>query len=462
MPPRAAIYCRISKDAEGEGLGVARQETDCRALVERKGWILHDVYVDNDLSAFSGKARPRYSAMLDAVRAGEVDAIVAWHPDRLHRSPLELEHFIELLEGSRATVATVTAGDVDLATPDGRLMARIVGSVARKESEDKSRRLRRKHQELAERGMLAGGGRRPFGYEADRVTVRPSEARLIEEAVERVIEGDSVRSIVKWWTDAGVPTSTGAQWSPTTVRRLLMSARIAGFRSHHDQITGPAVWPAIITREQHERLRAILSDPKRNRAAGVTPRSYLLSGFVRCGGCGAKMTAAPTGRGKRRYHCMRDRGGCNRVGIAADQLEDIVVSAALKRLNTPTGRRAVMEQRPGLDHLAEVADLESRLEELASDFYENRLIGRGEFLAARKGLRERLDGARAAVAQESRSTVLGAYSGAPEVVRERWEAATLDQRRALLAQIIDAVVIAPTTRANNRFDPDRVTVEWSG
>ncbi|MER5688882.1 hypothetical protein [Streptomyces sp. NPDC002205] len=34
---RAAIYCRISQDRGGAGLGVARQEEDCRALCARLG-----------------------------------------------------------------------------------------------------------------------------------------------------------------------------------------------------------------------------------------------------------------------------------------------------------------------------------------------------------------------------------------------------------------------------------------
>ncbi|MBA3489531.1 MAG: recombinase family protein, partial [Longispora sp.] len=58
---RAGIYVRISQDREGAGLGVARQETDCRALCERLGWTVVDVYADNDTSAYSGAPRPQWS-----------------------------------------------------------------------------------------------------------------------------------------------------------------------------------------------------------------------------------------------------------------------------------------------------------------------------------------------------------------------------------------------------------------
>ena len=53
----AAIYVRISDDREGAGLGVQRQEKDCRALCKRSGWHSIGLYVDNDLSASRDVAR---------------------------------------------------------------------------------------------------------------------------------------------------------------------------------------------------------------------------------------------------------------------------------------------------------------------------------------------------------------------------------------------------------------------
>src|SRR5581483_2840962 len=91
---RAAIYVRISQDREGAGLGVARQEKDCRALAKRKGWDVIDVYVDNDVSAYSGKPRPAWRRLLSDIEAGAVDGIICWHVDRLTRTPMELESVI--------------------------------------------------------------------------------------------------------------------------------------------------------------------------------------------------------------------------------------------------------------------------------------------------------------------------------------------------------------------------------
>src|SRR5262245_34843096 len=139
---RAAIYTRISSDPNDTQLGVRRQEADCREHCRQRGWTVGAVFTDNDTSAYSGKPRKHYDEMLLALKAGEVDAVVAWHPDRLHRAPKELEAFIDLIDATGAAVATVKAGDYDLTTPTGRMTARIVGAVARHESEHKSTRIR--------------------------------------------------------------------------------------------------------------------------------------------------------------------------------------------------------------------------------------------------------------------------------------------------------------------------------
>jgi site-specific DNA recombinase len=140
---RAAIYTRISYDPAGQRAGVERQRLDCEALCLARGWEVVTYLEDNDRSAHSGKPRRAYQQLLRSIEASEIDAIVTWHNDRLHRSPRELEGFIDLVELTGVRVAVVSGGDYDLTTPDGRLAARIVGAVARKESEDRSRRVRR-------------------------------------------------------------------------------------------------------------------------------------------------------------------------------------------------------------------------------------------------------------------------------------------------------------------------------
>jgi DNA invertase Pin-like site-specific DNA recombinase len=216
---RAAIYARISSDRDGDHLGVRRQVEDCERLVERKGWEVAERYVDDDVSAYKGRVRPAYRRMLDDVRGGFLDAVVVWDADRLHRRPKELEDFFGVCEEAGVTRLASVSGDIDLATHDGQFLARILGAVAKKESDDKSRRIKRKHEELAQAGKVAGGGTRPYGYEADRRTVRESEALVVRECARRLLSGEALRAICADLNERGVSTVTGAAaWKTEGVR----------------------------------------------------------------------------------------------------------------------------------------------------------------------------------------------------------------------------------------------------
>lgn len=466
----AGIYCRISRD-DGRALGVNRQRADTEALAERLGWDLAAVYIDNDCSAFSGKERPEYRRMLDDLKNGIITAVIAWHPDRLHRSPRELEDFIDLLEAVDAPVATCTAGDYDLGTPEGRLVARITGSVARKESEDKSRRLRRKHEELAVAGKVSGGGNRPFGFEADRVTVRPEEAELLRQAARRVLAGDKLYRIVADWTEHGIQTSTGAPWSTTSLKSTLVRPRVAGLREHRGEVVGKAVWPAILDEATWRQVRSVLTDPARRKNPVV--RSYLLTGILRCQLCGAPMVAAPRsgtqrkggqrGDSIRAYGCVKTSGGCGGVFGLAEPIEAVVTEAVLSALDGPALRSWRAREANGGDQSAQaaadaVAADEARLGELA-DMWADGQITRAEWMRSRERIEKRLDETRRHVASLNRrrpANVLGEIDN----LREAWADLSLDRRQAIVSAVLDRVTLAPATGARNQFNPERVGLTW--
>lgn len=135
---RAAVYTRISRDEAGDGLGIERQEQDCRRPCDQRGWSVATHLSDNDFSASTGRLRPAYQRLTSAIRNKQVDVVVAWAPERLHRSPRELEDFLELIESTGTSVETVEAGAWDVSTSHGRLVARMLGAVRRAESGERA------------------------------------------------------------------------------------------------------------------------------------------------------------------------------------------------------------------------------------------------------------------------------------------------------------------------------------
>ncbi|WP_111720939.1 recombinase family protein [Homoserinimonas sp. OAct 916] len=253
-PRNAAIYARISSDVTGEGLGVQRQLEDCRKLATDRSWTVADEYVDNDISAYGGKLRPAYERMLADIASGHRDGVIVYNLDRLTRQPIQLEQFSQVCEKAGVNqVATVTT-DINLGNDDGLFMARILAAVAAKESARKSERLKRKARQNAEAGKPGGGANRPFGYEADKITVNVAEAEVIRQLLARTLAGESARSLAAWMDSQEIATTSGGQWRSGTIRQMLMSPRIAGLRSHHGEVVGPALWDPIITLEQRQQV----------------------------------------------------------------------------------------------------------------------------------------------------------------------------------------------------------------
>ena len=456
---RAAVYTRISSDPSRERLGVQRQEDDCRTLCASRSWEVAAVYEDDDRSAYSGKRRPQYEAMLDAVRAGEVGAVVAWHPDRLHRSPRELEDFIDLVETQGTKVATVQSGEYDLATASGRMTARVVGAVARGESEHKSERAKAKARQLAKAGRNGGGGTRPFGFEADRRTIRRSEAKLIREGVARFLAGDTLRGICADWNTRGISTVTGKPWRTQVMRTMLGSARIAGWREHKGVLTAEAEWPAIISLDDHHAVRAILADPSRLKRR--TSRRYLLTGLLYCSLCGAKMVARPTSDRRKKYVCAGgpDFSGCGKLSCIAAPLDDLITDAVVTLLGD-----ANLEQRLAPTDLTDdvredLAEVEQRLDDLAEMFAAGE-VSRREWTTAREALDARLSTLRATETDEVRRHATVADARALRTLGTEWDDLTIQRQRSVLELLIDRIELSPAVPGRNTFDASRVDIAW--
>lgn len=450
-PPLAGLYVRISQDRAGDELGVDRQREDCERLAARRGWKIAEVFVDDDRSAYTGKPRPNYDRLLEQLKAGAISAVVAWHPDRLHRSPRELEDFIDVVERAGAAVATVQAGELDLSTASGRMTARVVGAVARHESEQKSERIRRQRDQMALQGR-PHGGRRPFGYQRGGAELDEQEAGLVREAAHRVLAGDSLRAIATDWNTRKVRTSSGGQWTIVSLRTMLAGPRLAGLRVHRGEVVGDATWPAILTRAEHDELRAVLGNP-RVRRAGRPPTS-LLGGLIRCAACGAPMHHSIRPGGTRRYICAKAPGkvGCGRVAIQAERTEAIIVEAVLRHFDTPELKR--VQSQPRNAPAYEIPELESRLHELADAFGACE-ITRAEWMRAREPLQKRLDAARSAADHAAGIAILEPHRGGS--LRDDWPNYTADRRRAILNATLDRVVIGRATRGPV-FDPDRIEI----
>lgn len=456
---RAAIYCRISSDPTGLRLGVERQREDCEGLVLARGWTMAAVYEDNDVSAYSGKPRPSYARLLDDVAAGKIDVIVAWHPDRLHRSPAELEEFIALVDRKRVDVETVKAGQWDLSRASGRLIARQLGGIARYESEQKSERMKRALQQKAAAGSPHGPA--PYGWAREYDTnhkplnvVEPAQAAIVREIADRIIGGDSLNAITTDINARAIAAPRGGAWRKQNVRSLVLRDRNAGVSTYHGQEVAEGSWDPILDRSTYEQVKAILCDPVRRTSTG-TAAAHLLSGIARCGLCGSTMRSGYN-RATPSYRCAAR--SC--VARKRDWVDEYVTEVVIARLQRPDAATALLPRADSrADQAAEDArGIRARLDSAADDYADGKIDGRQlQRITAR--LRPQLDAAQAQLKVINDRPLLAGLVG-PDV-REAWAKLSLTRRRAVV-DLLMTVTVHKTRSGSREFIPESVSIEWRG
>jgi DNA invertase Pin-like site-specific DNA recombinase len=482
-PVRAVIYTRISQDRTGAGLGVDRQREDCQALADRNGWQVVETYSDNDVSAYSGKLRKDYRRMLADLDQGTATVVIVWHTDRLTRSIVELEEYIDLSDRRGIATHTVQAGTIDLASPSGRMTARILGAVARQESEHKGHRVARARLQKAKAGEW-GGGIRPFGWgvptgeltkRVDKATGEetevpvldmnkavPEEAAAIEVGHDTILSGGSLNSWVKWLADKGLTTTRGNPIGTQEARDYLLRARNAGIAVYKGEEIGKGTWAKLVPEEKHRAVVAILKDPSRRTSPGSQPK-WLGSLIYRCGRPGCTAFAYVTQSGGRRYpsyRCQTAHGG----GRHAAKLDDYVQDVVIERLSRDDAQDLLLPGPDEVDVAAlqmESEEIRRRLTAMAAMFGSGQM-DMAQFTEGSDIARAQLEGITQQLARAATKDPLVELVGAPDV-RKVWKALELPRQRVVLRELVEVTLMPPRPGRmpdGGYFDYDAIDFRW--
>ncbi len=486
--PRHVIgYARIS-DARGDVASLARQQEAIRETAARLGWHVDHILVEPDTSAWKRKrdehgqfrtVRPQFQRALDLLRSKQADGFLAYDLDRVARDLRDLEDLIDVAAGlftNRVRIPAESAtGSLRLTNSSDEAMARVMVTMARKASDDTSRRV----QAACETRARAGGnhgGRRRYGFTPDGMSLVPAEAAVLRDAADVIVAGGSLRSIVNRLNAEHVPTVAGGRWHSNTLRDMLLRPRNAGLATRDGVVVGTGQWEPLWDRDRHDTLVDVLNAPGRKTTTGNTP-AHLGSGLYLCA-CGQPMRSSATSRGgvkSTAYRCWDptlagpDAQHSNREAAPTDAL---VAEAVCARLDDPALLDALRRARSGRsDDVAEIATLietdERRAEALRESLTEADPDEIADLRAALRKVRDRIAERRATLAAATRpDPLLDALT--PDVpIRDVWAGLRLDQQRALL-DLLARVTILPARGGRPKgwkpgqsyVDPDQIRIDW--
>lgn len=493
---RVVSYARISDDTEDDAHGVRNQHRTNRRTAERLGWQVVKEITDNDISASKANTyRAGFQEIVAGLPSGALSdgtrfqGVVVVNDDRLARRAADYEQFAEAFTEQPGRVFADEHGAKDLYSETVEGMG-LVGVVFSKiEARKTRRRMRQWHRDRAEDGKPPGG-RRPFGWRDDRMTLEPVEAKLLASAVEEVIAGKSLNSIVREWQRIGVKTSTGRDWTTMSLRRLLENPRLCGYRRIggqlvHDDHGQPVVgaWEPVVSPEQWRAVDTLLrartghrvgNDAKPAEALPVDHREhrYLLSGILRCGKvkpddtvCNAPLRATRQRDCKQHiYACPgKGQGGCGGLGRRGDKVDEYITELVLAKLEE---RQAVGKETGPWPKEAQLERVEGKLATLTAQWKNDQVTDDFFF----SNLRD-LEQERTSLRNERSRHVAAVERAATDTtdVRRRWHAEPDDggldisQKRAYVREVLHAVIVQPVGKGNGsrgHFNPDLLVPVW--
>lgn len=453
----AVIYARQSLDKDGEGAAVSRQLADCLRLAELHGFTVEREFVDNDKSATKGP-RPAFRELVEGVRAGDIDTILCWHTDRLYRRVRDLVELVELAEKHTLRIYTVKAGDLDLSTPAGRMIAGMLGHAAAYEVQHKGERQRNANLERARRGVRHFGNR-PYGYERvdDEVRIVEDEAIVLREAINRFIAGESWYAIARDFKSRGIVALSGRPFTYQNLRQRAINPALAGIRTYlGDVVTEEGDWAPIIDKTTWERFQTALA-VRHQRQGWDKKVKYLGSGIYRCGKCGGAMKVSTDSKHPQRQRVYQ----CENLDVRRrlEPVDALVEEMVLDRLSRPDILKLLSPSEDVSALARESQEIRERMDGLAELFAEG-VLSAAAVRAQKSKLEERLEGLQARIAASEGGSIVNELVAAGDV-RAYWRnrMPILDKRR-----IVDALVtvtIHPTKRGgNNAFRPEDVAIEW--
>lgn len=487
---RAAAYPRYSSDNQREE-SITAQMRAIEAYCQQKGYVLVEIYPDEALTGTTDR-RTNFQRMIADSQKRLFDVVIVHKLERFARNRYDSAHYKRILKRNGVRVESVLE-HLDN-SPESVILESVLEGMAEYYSLNLAREVRKGMRENGEQGIHTGG-RPPYGLTVDPVTrklvIDPKTHRAVQiyfDAIENNISNTKIAEILN---EQGFRTYEGKEFTKTSFATWASNKKYRGDyvfdrsapkdedgkrntnneKPEKDQIIHPNSIPAIITAEQWDRVQIMKQARKRKPGRMKAKVSYLLAGKVYCGNCnslyaGNSYTNKKSAEGNllTYYKCQNK---CGNTSVRKEDIEALVIEKLIVHCFSDEGSKEIATRVQDLyqqtklhtaDHIGpikeELADIERKLanwiDALGSGI--KSVIANIQQAEQRKEALE-YELQRAEIMERTNvldeSLILAILNNK----KDSLQSADEDEKKEVLQEYVDRVVIQPSTDIN-QFDAE--------
>ena len=350
---KAVIYSRFSSDMQREE-SIEAQIRACKYFAQKEGLEIVGTYTDRAKSGTTVKGRTDFIQMIEDSKNGDFNIVLVHKLNRFGRNGLNTLTYKDELERNGVALVSVTERLDD--TPEGKLMLMVIAGMNEFYSANLKSEVLKGLKENAYNGKHTGG-KPPLGYDVDKDTMKlvinTVEAESVKLIFSMYLDGNSYQEIIDALNERGFTTKLGEPFKSTSLHGILKNPKYTGvftysrssskdangkrnghkYKNDDEIIKVEGAVPVLINQEDFDKVQKKMGLRKQKAAKHRAKHTYLLSGKIICGECGAAYTgncrvARPDHPEYISYRCnnRNKRPRCKGWEIRKETLESMVLN----------------------------------------------------------------------------------------------------------------------------------------
>ena len=214
-------YCRKSTDEKDrQVLSIESQIEELKEFAKKEN--LEVVEFVTEAKTAKEPGREKFNEIIKRIQKGEIQGILAWHPDRLARNSIDGGRIIYLLDTEKLQDLKFPTFWFEN-TPQGKFMLSIAFGQSKYYIDNLSENIKRGVRQKLRRGEWPL--KAPYGYlnevKQRNIVIDPEKSKIVKKAFKLFLEGKTFTEISKYMGGFGIAKKDGKPFKINQIRKML-------------------------------------------------------------------------------------------------------------------------------------------------------------------------------------------------------------------------------------------------